>query len=81
MFKSAFVALALVAGSLGAASAATRDINVWGAHITVPTYQNDDARDFVEPTQPAFTARGPARFMSLDAPRSNNGYRMIEHAR
>lgn len=71
MFKSAIVGLALVAGSIGGASAATREINAWGARLSVPTYEADDSRHFAEPPAAAFAAQRGARFMGLDGERTN----------
>lgn len=81
MLKSALVALALVTASAGGAWAGTRTLNVWGAHIDVPTYQSDDARAFVEPPRTETAGRGASRFMSLDGSNRNHHDRSPEHAR
>ncbi|WP_375409755.1 hypothetical protein [uncultured Methylobacterium sp.] len=64
MLKSLSIAAVALALAAGSATASPRSIDVWGAHVDVPTYLTDnDSREYEVVT--GSTARGTA-YMALD---------------
>ena len=77
MLKSLSIAAVALALAAGSATAGPRSINVWGAHVDVPTYLTDnDSREYEVVT--GSTARGAA-YMALDEAGTARGHAQGTH--